>query len=85
MQMLRRDVRECLRSVRDGFSWYHLNDLCGDNVMYEFKVPFCNKIEDVPSIGILAYYTSNTWVLLLEEVCAAIQGTECAGNACGHF
>lgn len=53
--------------------------------MYEFKVPFCNKIEDVPSIGILAYYTSNTWVLLLEEVCAAVQGTECAGNACGHF
>ena len=34
----------------------------------------------MPSIGILAYYTSNTWVLLFEEAGAAIQGTKCASR-----
>ena len=36
--------------------------------MYVFFSPFCYKLENVPSFGFLAYYATNFWVLLLEEV-----------------
>ena len=53
--------------------------------MYMFLSPFCDEVENVPSFGILAYYATNFWVLLLEEVSAAINNTEFAGNASRHF